>query len=265
MRAMQRIAQPLFAVALAALLLAGCGSSSPDAKRLLEQTFGGQHAVNSGRLSFALSVTPSGSSTITSPLSFSFGGPFQSRGAGQLPASNFNLTLRGLGHTGSLGIVSTGTAGYVALQGTSYALPASTFQKLESSFASVTRSGGGGGGSGTLSKLGIDPLRWLTAPMVVGSESVAGAPTTHVRAGIDVSAFLADLSTLLRRASSIGVSGTGSLSGGIPVATRQKIAASVHGARVDVWTGQARTTPCAASPCRCRSRCTARSRPRSAA
>ena len=91
---------------------------------------------------------PSGSSTLNGPITLSFGGPFQSLGKGKLPKSNFNVSISALGKTGSLGILSTGTTGYVTLQGTSYQLPAATFQKLESSFAALASSPGGGSGSG---------------------------------------------------------------------------------------------------------------------
>ena len=51
-------------------------------------------------------------------------GPFESRGAGKLPKSNFNIGLSALGHHGQLGIVSTGATGYVTLDGNAYRLPA---------------------------------------------------------------------------------------------------------------------------------------------
>jgi hypothetical protein len=219
--------------------LSACGSSagkSGNASQLLDQTFGGSHAVNSGNLSFSLTVNPGGSSTLTRPISLSFGGPFQSLGKGKLPASNFSIGISAQGHSGALSILSTGTNGYVTLQGTSYQLPAATFQKLESSFAQVSASGGGSG-SGALAKLGISPLRWLVHPAVVGQESVGGASTTHIRAGVDVNALLTDLNTFLQKASSTGVSGAGALSGGIPSSTRSQIAGSVHNPTVDVWTG----------------------------
>ena len=66
---------------LVAILLAGCGSSSSgDATGLVRQTFSGSHTVNSGNLSFAITISPSGSNTLTSPITISFGGPFQSLG-----------------------------------------------------------------------------------------------------------------------------------------------------------------------------------------
>ncbi len=176
-------------------------------------------------------------------MSLNFGGPFASLGKGKLPKSNFNISINALGHSGSLGILSTGTTGYVTLQGTSYQLPASTFQQLESSFSSLTSSSGSGGsGSSTLSKIGINPMQWLVDPKVVGSESVGGASTTHIKAGVNVQALLSDLNTFLGKASTLGVSGASSLPSSISPATRSRIASEVQQPRVDVWTGSSDKT-----------------------
>src|SRR5947209_12962508 len=111
MHAMKRTAQLVLASGLAGLSLAACGGGSgANPQQLLNQTFAGSHTVNSGRLSFSLSMTPSGSTSLTSPVSLSFGGPFQSRGPGQLQASNFQLSLTGADQTGSDGYMSTGTS-----------------------------------------------------------------------------------------------------------------------------------------------------------
>jgi hypothetical protein len=234
------------AVLLAAVLsvaVAACGSSNSDqANRLLKQTFAGTHAVNSGNLSFNLTVTPTGSSTLKTPISLSFGGPFKSLGKGKLPASDFNVSLRGDGTGGTLGIVSTGTNGYVTLQGVSYQLPATTFQKLESSFQGIAANPSGGSGSGALSRLGIQPLHWLSNPSVVGTESVGGTSTTHIRATINVAALLADLNTFLEKASSVGVSGAGKVSSTLSATTRGRIAGEVRNPTFDVWTGNSDKT-----------------------
>lgn len=224
----------LLVAPLVALALAACGSSSGSATTLLKETFSGSHTVNSGNLDVNLTVIPSGSSTISGPITLRFGGPFASLGTGKLPKSDFTLSISALGHTGSLGIISTGANGYVTLQGTSYQLPAATFQQLQSSFSSLTASSGG---SGTLSKLGIDPLHWLVHPTIAGSDTIGGAKTTHIRAGINVPALLSDLNTFLGRASSLGVSGAADLPRGISPATRSRIASEVQQPRVDVWTG----------------------------
>ena len=227
----------LLVAAVSSIVLAACGGSSggggggsESAASLLKQTFTGSHEVSSGNLGLNLTLTPSGSSTLKGPITLSFGGPFQSRGSGKLPASDFTIRFAAQGKSGAISILSTGTAGYVTLQGTS-------FQKLESSFSQLTSSSGGSSGSGDLSKLGIDPLRWLVNPSVVGSENVGGAQTTHIRASVNVAALLGDLDTFLHKASSLGVSGARSIPTSIPAATRNRIASEVKNPTLDVWTG----------------------------
>lgn len=228
----------LLGAVVAAMALAACGSSSGgsdssgNAQTLLKQTFATGKPVKSGVLGISFTLNPSGSSTFTTPISFSINGPFQSRGAGHLPQSNFTIGISALGRKGQLGIVSTGTSGYVTLQGAAYQLPSADFQRLESGFSSV---GGSSQSSGGLSGLGINPQHWLTNASVVGSDTVGGTDTTHIRAGVNVSALLQDLNTLLGKASS----STGTkLPSSIPQATQQKIAAAIKNATVDVWTGK---------------------------
>jgi hypothetical protein len=219
------------------IVVAACGSSSSNsgssgAQTLLNQTFSGKHTVKSGVLSFTLSLSPSGSSTIKGPISLGLSGPFQSRGTGQLPESALNISIDALGHHGALGIVSTGTNGYITLKGVAYQLPAADYQKLATSFASA-----GSGQAGGLAKLGIKPLHWLTNPSIVGSESVAGAPTTHIRASVNVATLLGDFSTLLQKASASGATGTAGIPTTLSPATRQKIASEIKHPTVDIWTG----------------------------
>ncbi|HET9105185.1 MAG TPA: hypothetical protein VFN55_17680 [Solirubrobacteraceae bacterium] len=208
------------------------GSGSAGAQALLTDTFSGSHAIKSGVLGFNLSVNPSGSSSIKGPITLSLTGPFQSRGAGKLPLSNLSIDINALGHHGQLGLVSTGSAGYITLKGAAYQLPSAEFEKLASSFT-----GGAGGSTGGLAKFGIKPLHWLTAPTIVGSDSVAGAPTTHIRAKLNVSALLSDVSTFLGKAAASGATGTAALPTSLSPATRQRIAAEIRNPTVDIWTG----------------------------
>lgn len=229
------------AVALSACGSSGSGSSSGggsgSARSLLAQTFSSGHSVKSGVLSFALTLTPSGSSTLTTPIQFSISGPFQSRGKGQLPKSDLTIGVSALGRHGSLSVISTGTAGYVGLDGADYQLPAADFQKLESSFATTGTTGSQDAG---LSELGINPLHWLTNPSVVGTSTVGGASTTHIRAGVNVSALLADVNTFLAKTASKSTSST--IPTQIPPATAQRISSEVKNATVDIWTGKSDTT-----------------------
>jgi hypothetical protein len=236
-----RVGVTLSAV-VTALAVAACGSSSgapssgsSSASSLLTQTFSGGHSVKSGVLDFTLSLNPSGSSTLTTPISFSLGGPFQSRGTGKLPASDFTIAISALGRHGSLGVISTGTSGFITLEGAGYQLPAADFQRLESSFSSVESSGRKQSG---LAGYGINPEHWLKNPSIVGTATVSGAATTHIRAGVNVTALLSDLNTVLAKAAKTATtSATTKIPSSIPAATQQKIGAAIKNATVDVWTG----------------------------
>jgi hypothetical protein len=223
---------------VATAVIAACGSSSSstsaDAQTLLKDTFSGSHKVSSGVLDFGVKVTPSGSSTINTPIALNLSGPFQSRGSGQLPASNFTISASALGHHGQLGVISTGAGAYVVLQGSAYQLPAADFQKLEQGFSSSSATGTSAGG---LAKFGIKPLDWLTNPTTVGSESVAGAPTTHIRAQVNVTALLSDLNTFLQKASASAGTTSTAIPTTLPPSVQQKIAQEIKNPTVDIWTG----------------------------
>src|SRR5206468_2421881 len=91
-------------------------------------------------------------------------------------------------------------------------------------------------------KFGIDPLHWLSNPTTVGSDTVAGTPTTHIRAQVNVSALLADLSTFLQKASASTGTASSQIPTTIPPATRQKIAQAIKNPTVDIWTGNSDKT-----------------------
>lgn len=233
----------LLVAAAATLALAACGTSGGgNASTLVSQTFGGNHKVTSGILAFNLTVNPSGSKTLTGPITLSFSGPFQSLGTGKLPESAFDVSISALGNSASVTVTSTGAKGYVTFEGESYQLPQRTFQQLESSFAQLGSSPVSSNGSGVLGKLGIQPEHWLQNPQVVGNETIGGVPTTHIHAGINVAGFLNDLNTFLGRASSLGISGAASLPHSISATTRSRIAHEIQTPTFDLWTGQADKT-----------------------
>ena len=92
----------LLSVALTALCVAACGGSSGSgssagssgtAQSLLKQTFAAGHTVASGVLGLAVTIGPTGSGSVTGPISLSLSGPFQSHGSGTLPSSDFTVAI----------------------------------------------------------------------------------------------------------------------------------------------------------------------------
>ncbi|HET9074319.1 MAG TPA: hypothetical protein VFN48_07050 [Solirubrobacteraceae bacterium] len=224
---------------MAALGLMGCSGSGADpttqARALLRETFSGHHPMASGRLHAELTVDPRGSSVLTQPLTLSFGGPFQSRGSHVPPASDFAIAITFQGHTGRLGIISTGTRGFVTLGTRAYTLPAAIFAQLERGVSAV---GGAGNGTGVSpGALGIHPQSWLSDPRVVGSQTIAGTPTVHIHGALALAPLLGDLSTILARAGS--VSSTTSALRALSPATQARLAGQIHHASFDLWTGRA--------------------------
>jgi hypothetical protein len=237
MRNSKRFLCSAFIAALAGLLVAACGSSGGNpqqAKTVLRQAFKGGQPINSGKLAVKLALTPSGSKTLASPLGLEFGGPFQSLGAGKVPKSDFTINLNALGRSGSMSVISTGTKGYVSLQGSNYELPASEFRQLGTSLAQVTSSGGSSS-HGLLGRLGIDPLGWVRNPTIAGSADVGGVQTTHVHGGVDVRKFLEDINTVVHKAPSLGSTRLGS---GISSASLGRITNEVRNPTLDVWVGK---------------------------
>jgi hypothetical protein len=241
----------LMAAGALALGVAACGSShgsgskgpaaSSNPTTLLRQTFASTHSIKSGILGVTLVITPKGSSELSTPLSLSLGGPFQSGSGGHSAQSALTISFSGLGKHGSLGVTTTGAAGYITLQGTSYKLPSADFKKLQSSLANHSGSGSEPG----LSSFGIDPQDWVSSPQIVGTATVDGAVTEHLHASVNVRAFVLSLNKVLAKESST-LRSAGAAASRVPThitaAQATKIAAAIKSPTVDVYTDKNNST-----------------------
>src|SRR6476469_3954865 len=232
-------------ICLVALVAVGCGgesSSKPSAEvtKLLGDTFGSNKPVSSGRIDVRLAADTTGVAGLQGPLDLRFTGPFQSQGAGKTAKFDFDLALRRGGSTLHAGAVSTGDKGYLKLVGNAYRLDDKAFASLQQSGSQAATSATKKSGGLSLSKLGIDPRRWLTDAKQEGTEQVAGTPTIHVSSGIEVGPMLADVNRLLAKAGNLGAAAAAgqSVPTSLDAATRTKIEKSVKQAHLDVWTGK---------------------------
>lgn len=233
----------LFLLGTLALVLAACGSdsgggdsgSSADAQTLLRQTFTGTHDIRSGKADVHLRVDISGDPTIKGPIDVRLAGPFESVGADELPKFDVALDANAQGATVKAGLTSTSDRLFVNVSGTSYEVPTALLDRLKASYRRSQQSSGSGS---KMSIAGLDPMSWLKDPTVEGSETIGGAETDHISAGLNVSALLDDLDKLLARVSAQGLPTGQQVPSRIPDSTRQQIEDAVKHATVDVWSGK---------------------------
>ncbi len=228
-----RLVRPLLALlasGLLVLVLSECGSSE-DPQALLRQTFGGTHRADSGKLTFDASLK--GGQT---PASIHLTGPFQRQGKGQVPKFQLAVSIVARGQTINAGATSTGGAAFLNFMGGDFAVPADRFAQFQQRYAQSTSSSAPSQKT-IFSRLGVDPIKWLRDPKVVGDEDVSGASTTHITAGVDLNALVDDLGKVFGRAGQLGLPNTGQLPQITP-AQKSKIVSAVRNPRVDVFTGK---------------------------
>jgi hypothetical protein len=229
----------LLALAAAALVLAACGGSgggsssggSGDPETLLRQTFTGTHNVRSGKANIQLRLVVTGVPSLTGPIQIGVTGPFQSLGTDQLPKFDLALNANAQGQGLKAELISTSDRMFVEFGGTAYEVPAQLLDQLR-------RRGQSGSAQPKMSLKGIDPLKWLKDPKLVGAESVGGAQTDHIAASVNVSALLDDVDKLLARAQSLpGLAGR-RVPSHLSAGDRSQIEQAVKRATVDVWSGK---------------------------
>lgn len=219
---------------------AGCGDSgSGEARKVLDETFGDQHPIDSGNLDLSLRVTGKGAGLEDSPIELTVSGPFITTDKSQLPKFALELGTVGSGDTKG-GFVSTGTKGYVTIGDQAFVLADKSYKELRDSYAKTQRENEAQQKDSTgLSALGIDPAEWLGDDTTVSDSEIGGQPTTRVAGPIDVKALLDDVGSLIGQA---GTAAKGATGANTPteIDDEQKaaIARSVKTAKVSIDTGR---------------------------
>src|SRR6266487_836291 len=171
----------VLALALAsALLLAACGGggNSEDPQQVLHQTFSNPTGIHSGTLDLDVRIETSGGDN-PGTLEVKLGGKFQSRGSGQFPEFDFDVSLHedsGSQTTnGTGGLTSTGDQAFVNVQGTDYVVPQQLYDEFASTYAQLQGQSSAGKSPGLLQALHINLANWLTELKNDGTEDVEGA------------------------------------------------------------------------------------------
>lgn len=213
-------------VVCGALALAGCGGADRSASELIQQTFGSDRPVDSGRLSVGLQTDLKDSGAIDLKVS----ARFAQGGEGQLP--KFDGTLALVTDSGSLeaGAISTGDRGYLVVAGQPYEVSAADWKRFTKGYAESERETDEDlARQPTLGSLGIHPEDWLVDPEKDGEREVGGVETIHLTAGVDVAKMLDDVVKIAER------NGVGESFG---AKDAEQLEGAVRAASVEVDTGK---------------------------
>lgn len=202
-------------------MLPGCGTDGTQTAGALERAF--DKTVDSAQVSLDLEARVRGVAELEDPMRLRASGPYVNNGPGELPSLNWKIDADGRGMGFSARAISSGDNAWLEVLGTPYEIGEEPLAELERSHA--RRSGGGD----VLEALGVDPADWFVDPSDEGGEDVAGVPTTHVSARLDVERFLTDMDRVAERMQP-GADR-------ITPAQRQALVQAVKEPAVDVWVG----------------------------
>jgi hypothetical protein len=192
---------PLLLALLATMLVGGvaaCGDDDDeDAQAVIDRAF--SEPIDSGDVSLSADLAFEGSEQLSEPFRVQVSGPFQSNGPEQIPSFDFDVALQGGGaEVPPLGVISTGDNVFIEVQGTAYEVGEDVVAEQNRQLAQQPAEESG------LGALGVDPREWIVDAQVEGDADVAGEPTTHVSAGVDVPALVGDLNAAAQQASEVG-------------------------------------------------------------
>ena len=222
---------------LAALaLVAGCGGdesadSSTDVDQLLEETFAGGKAIESGKLSLGLDV-----SSDEQPLTVKLSGPFQSEGEGRLPSLDVEASLDGGGQSMSGGLTTTADAGYVTLGDTTYEIAGPVYEQFKAGYEQAAKESAGEQDQ-SLATLGIDPRRWLTNATNEGESKVGETETIKITGEVDVPKLLDDVNGALDKVRALGVQGSDQIPEKLTDEEKRQTAEAIEDLSVEIHTG----------------------------
>jgi hypothetical protein len=214
-------------------VVSGFGSSGPDPKQVVAETFGKPHDYSSGRLNARIGVE-GGGITGANGIAVGLQGPWSSRGGGAIPSFAMDTDLSLGSRNVRVRLISNGESGWVDFAGLTYKLPDSVFGSFKEAWAGNAGSGGRQGS--LLDRLGFKPSDWIKDPKTVGDENVGGVETVHVTADLDSQKLVADVASLLTSANKAG---GGLLSiPGLSDAAAAQLGGAVEEAKFDLWSGK---------------------------
>jgi hypothetical protein len=222
---------------LALVVVAGCGGdaadSGTDVDQLLDETFSGGKAIESGRLNLVLGLEADAGQ---GPVTVKISGPFQSEGQGRLPQLDLDGTFEGGGESMSGGITATSDAAFVSFGGETYEVAGPVFQQFKAGYEQSAKEASGEQDQ-SLASLGVDPRRWLTNARNEGESKVGDTDTIKITGDVDVPKLLDDVNAALEKIRTLGVQGSDQIPDKLTEAEKRQTAEAIERLNVEIHTG----------------------------
>jgi hypothetical protein len=222
---------------VALLAMAGCGGgdaadSDTPVDELLEDTFSGDKAIESGRLDISVNVEAGGGQPVTLDIS----GPFQSEGAGRLPQLDVDASFAGGGQSIEAGVTATADRAFVSYGDDTYEIAGPVFEQFKAGYEEAAKQSSRGQNQ-SLTSLGIDPRRWLTNAENAGEAKVGDTDTVKITGDVDVPKLLEDIDRALGRVRALGVQGSDRIPERLTDEEKRQTEEAIERLDVEIYTG----------------------------
>jgi hypothetical protein len=240
-----KVSVSMLCVALVAAL-AGCGggssagagaagdkadkANSPEARKLIRQTFGANTKARSGLLSGRLDISVKGVPRFRKPIAVTVSGPFRQPGRRD-PVANFSVGLELKDKIYGADLILIDDEVLIGLGSTAYLVPAEIGSVMRRPLNADNAL------SGVLGVFRVEPDRWAKSPRIVGNERIAGEEVIHATASIHADRFFLDVAKLVNILTSLRFTEVAGLPLGVGPKARAALVRSVTSAKGDVYSG----------------------------
>jgi hypothetical protein len=223
---------------VALFAVAGCGGgdaadSDTPVDQLLQDTFSGEKAIESGRLDVSVGLESDGGQPVTLELT----GPFESQGAGRLPQLDLDASFAGGGQSIEAGVTATADRAFVSYGADTYEIAGPVFQQFKAGYEEAAKQSSGQQQDQSLASLGIDPRRWLTNAENAGEAKVGETDTIKITGDVDVPKLLEDVDRALERVRALGVQGSERIPERLTDEEKRQTAEAIERLNVEIYTG----------------------------
>jgi hypothetical protein len=239
---------PVSALSVALVVaIAGCGgdspsggtssgnqvgaANSPEARKLIKQTFGANPKAKSGLLSGRIDISIKGAPLFRKGVAVTMSGPFR-QDKGRDPVGNFSVGLELKDKIYGADLILIGNEVLLGLGSTAYLVPADLGAHMRRPLR-----GADNALTGVLGVFRVNPDRWAKNPRIVGNDKIAGEEVVHASAAIHTDRFFLDVAKLVNILTSLRFTEIAGLPLAVDAKARAALSRSVTSATGDLYSG----------------------------